>query len=363
MPQFVCTTRKFDASVLANGKRVIVRSKSELMTAAARIGDPGILNGYRRPVAELTWRKAMVDASLTEVNRGTANSPVERWAKSESFTRLDPSEKTSVSYFLGMLQSVVVAKELLGVSDLVHVDAVLDLRGIPLAKGRPDLVGYKATPRWHSSPGRVLIEAKGRTNGSDADALRRAKEQVKDSSSIARRLVGRDPLLIASMGYFTGRGEWRGIFEDPPADDEVTPLIEDDMTFQGLLNIASIRPVADAITEIREFAPSRVHVLNRSEMTVATLPGEDWAVGMPTDLFDSYRDLMGPPDKAAPVDDRRATAWAEEITSRRELTPSLRERVTKFHEVDFPAIELDGDGIFVANLGTDSALRRAVNSD
>ena len=358
MPAFVCRVREFDQIGIADSERLITQSKSELRTAAARVGDPGILNGFRRPVAELTWREAMVDASLPEVNRGTPGKPDKRWVKSESFTRLDPSEKTSVSYFLGMLQATVVAKRLLNVSDLVHVDAVLELRGIPLSKGRPDLVGYRTTPTGLFHPGRVLIEAKGRTNGADADARRKAKEQVNDPKTIARSLVGRDPLLIASMGYFTDRGDWRGIFEDPPADNQVAPLIEDDDVYQGLINLASIRPIVDAITETREFAPRRVHVLDRPEMTVATLPGQDWAVGMPTALLNGYLQLMGSPDLAPRVDDRRAITWAEQSTFWREQTSDLRARFRRFLEADFPDADLDEDGIFVCELGLESELRR-----
>lgn len=350
MPQIVYETRDFPAGVLPHTSPVIDPAMLELMTAATRVGDPGIFTGHKRPLAELQWRGAMIDASLIEVVGGTKTKPDLRWAKSASFSRLDPSEKTSISYFLGMLQATVVAKELLGVSDIVHVDAVLELRGIPLKKGRPDLVGYRTRPADASSLGRVLIEAKGRTNGSDADALRKAKKQVKDTGSVARRLVGRKPLLVASMAYFTDRGDWRGIYVDPPAGDEVDPLVEDDAVFQGLLNIASIRPVVDAIAQLREFAPERIRVSRGSEMIIAALPGQDLAFGVPTEVFNRVLELTGPPDDPRPVDDRRAAEWAQSIGTRRQLAPVLRERVGIVHEDEFAGFHLDEDGILSAAL-------------
>lgn len=350
MPRIDYETRGFPAGVLPHITPVIAPSKLELMTAATRVGDPGIFTGHKRPLAELLWRGAMIDASLIEVNRGSQRKPKQRWAKSASFNRLDPSEKTSISYFLGMLQATVVAKKLLGFSDIVHVDAVLELLGIPLKKGRPDLVGYRTRPANASSPGRLLIEAKGRTNGSDDDALRKAKNQVKDTGSVARRLVGRNPLLVASMAYFTDRGDWRGIYVDPPADDEVDPLVENDAAFEGLLNIASILPVVNAIAQLREYARERIWAPRDSEMTIATLPGQDLALGVPTEVFDRVLELTGPPDNPRTVDEGRATEWAQSIRARRQQAPELRERVGNVYEGEFAGFHLDADGILSAAL-------------
>lgn len=336
----------FAAGVLKVPGPVVAPSKLELMVAAARVGDSGVLSGHSRPLAEVMWRAAMVDAALTEIDLdGT-----QRWAKSESFSRLDPSEKTSISYFLGMLQASVVAKKLLGLSDIVHVDAALALRHISPVRSRPDLVGYQTRPGGAFTNGRVLIEAKGRSNGADNRALARAKTQVADPSTVARALVGANPLLVASMAYFASSEAWCCIFEDPPTDGKVTPLVEDDAAFRGLLNIASLRPVAHAISQLREFAPARVESSASTGMTVAALPGQEWAVGMPTEVLSRVLEMTGPPVDPSPVDNLGAAGWAQGIEARRQVAPELRENVGTAHEADFSDFHLDEDGLFIAEL-------------
>lgn len=48
-----------------------------------------------RPLAELNWRSALMEASLVEDSG--------RWYKSEAYVQLDASEKSAVSYFLGLV--------------------------------------------------------------------------------------------------------------------------------------------------------------------------------------------------------------------------------------------------------------------
>src|SRR5260221_7068774 len=116
---------------------------------------PTSLGGWSRPLIEMCWRAVMVLANLEP-------DPVsDRWRKSDSYLRLDPSEKSAVSYFLGLTQAKITCELLLGVPHLVHLDAVLAMRGMPLRDSRPDLIGFDPVSLAYG----IAVDAKGRTNG------------------------------------------------------------------------------------------------------------------------------------------------------------------------------------------------------
>ena len=108
----------------------------------------------------------MAEASLEE--RGGY------WHKSDAYSRLDPSEKSAVSYFLGMTQAKITCELLLGVPHLLHVDAALALIGRQTRASRPDLIGFDPTTAAYT----IAVEAKGRSNGWDEEAISKAKTQA-----------------------------------------------------------------------------------------------------------------------------------------------------------------------------------------
>lgn len=99
-------------------------SPARLAWAAATVGaTPVSLGGIPRPYLELCWRVALASAAIEESRLSG------RWVRTAAYDRLDPSEKSAVSYFLGMAQAKITCEMLLGVPHLVHLDAVLATLG------------------------------------------------------------------------------------------------------------------------------------------------------------------------------------------------------------------------------------------
>ncbi len=156
----------------------------------------------------MVWRATMATTNLRPTKSG------KRWTRSPAYDRLDPSEKVAVSYFLGMLQSHLMAQEL-GYTHLVHVDRLLNLSGQKLTGKRPDFVAVS----MGTGPGTVFgatWEAKGRTNGFNGAALTKAKAQAMKTPSIS----GLTPVeAIASEAYFDADDNtWQAKLRDPEWD-------------------------------------------------------------------------------------------------------------------------------------------------
>jgi hypothetical protein len=91
------------------------------------------MGGMPRPLIELCWRAALAAASLEE------DRSSERWVKTAAYRRLDASEKSAVSYFLGMTQAKIMCGRLLRAPHLIHLDAYLAMIGVHATRtSRPD---------------------------------------------------------------------------------------------------------------------------------------------------------------------------------------------------------------------------------
>lgn len=187
-------------------------SRLHLLSTAAKVGLPTIGShpDKQRPLLEMLWRTAIVEANLA------TRSGDSRWTRSVAYDRLDPTEKTSVSYFLGMVQAAVTVKVGLGYPHLVHVDALLRQQNILLKGQRPDFVAINPGGR-SSAPYSATVEAKGRTNGFSQRALTTAKNQARTTPAV-KGLVVRE--TIASEAYFNDVGEWSSVLDDPDWEGE-----------------------------------------------------------------------------------------------------------------------------------------------
>lgn len=179
-------------------------SRIELATAAAVIGSPAAFSSIpgRRPLLELLWRIGMALSNLSE---GSSS-----WGRSPSYDRLDPTEKTSVSYFLGMVQAQLTCTRVLGYTHLSHLDALLLQAGRSLTGTRPDFLAVNAMGNAYVA----TVEAKGRTGGFAQPVIVRAKKQARAIPG----LPGFAPqATIASLAYFDKNGAWSAHLEDPPS--------------------------------------------------------------------------------------------------------------------------------------------------
>jgi hypothetical protein len=174
---------------------------ARLLWGAMTVGaSPTSLGVPSRPLIELCWRAAMAAASVAEDDRST------RWVKTSSYNRLDPSEKSAVSYFLGMTQAKITCEMLLGVPHLVHLDAILALLGRSTNASRPDFVGFDLASMSYT----IAVKAKGRTNNRAADVTAKAKTRPDCCPRLSTQpQVSGSRLLPRSMGTTTGMPTWR----------------------------------------------------------------------------------------------------------------------------------------------------------
>ena len=194
-------------------------SKADLLKSAAIVGAPLMVSTpyCRRPIVEFLWRQLMIEANLVTSLNGNG------WERSPAYNRLDPSEKTAVSYFLGMTMSHLASQHL-GYSHLVHVDALLISAGQKLIGSRPDFLAADITP----SGSLVYVstwEAKGRTHEFDKKALAKAKSQATKVPSILKTPIE----SIGCVAYFDDKtGLWAAKLEDPQWNGTLLDLTLED---------------------------------------------------------------------------------------------------------------------------------------
>jgi hypothetical protein len=160
------------------------------ITAGKAAGDEYAYGIYS--ALERLHRASMMRAYLLEANSG-------RLLRTIPYETSDPSEKTSISFYLGMTLAKLFAELLFGVPRMLHVAVYGQNYQIATGQGasRPDLIGLSANGGW------FVFEAKGRSNGFDNGALSTAKDQAKQIISID----GVAPLCrIASQSFFSTNG-------------------------------------------------------------------------------------------------------------------------------------------------------------
>jgi len=178
-------------------------SWSDLIWAAMTVGKrewSHLVRYGRHSAFELTYRAAIIYANLME---GWGS----QICRTVAYDSLDPSEKSAVSYFIGTAMAKLFAERYLGVPWLMHLDVYRDELTPLFAKGKtkPDLVGQ------NRSGGRIVIEAKGRTNGITASVIKKAKDQTLNLSSIS----GQSPTLRVALASFFTNGALCVHLEDP----------------------------------------------------------------------------------------------------------------------------------------------------
>lgn len=208
MPIVHYTAEKFGSHWGAHlsGGHNIALSWNELIWAAMTMGKPGVaylLSHGWHSISDLVVRSHTVYANLYE-----QSSHIE---KSRLYVGLDPTEKSGVSYFMGMLAAKVLAGRLLDTPWLFHVSMTGGLGGAVALKGKsaPDLVGLRRQRDW------IVAEAKGRSWRYSASAMRAAKMQTRQ----VRKVNGCFPALrVAIQASFNPRLEW--VIEDPEEYEE-----------------------------------------------------------------------------------------------------------------------------------------------
>ncbi|MFK4431391.1 hypothetical protein COM08_15470 [Bacillus wiedmannii] len=203
------------------GEHTIDLTWSEIMWAAITVGKQNLHDVYKYKnfsMYEAIFRATMIFATLKEKKENN------KLVRTDNYELLDPSEKTAISYFQGLMTSKLLAQKLLDTAWLMHLD-VYDKVHIPTmvagTKSRPDFMGRNNAGEW------IVIEAKGRSNSYDKKAQEKAKDQTKKLKTID----GNKPILGAAVqSYITSAGYFRSRIDDPEEiqDDAINVQINQD---------------------------------------------------------------------------------------------------------------------------------------
>jgi hypothetical protein len=169
------------------------------ITAGKAAGDEYAYGIYS--AVERLHRASMMRAYLLEGNSG-------RLLQTMPYVTSDPSEKTSISFYLGMTLAKLFAEVFFDVPRMLHVAVYGENYQVTAGQGasRPDLIGLSVNGDW------FVFEAKGRSNGFEADALAAAKVQAEQIISIDNAV----PVCrISSQCFFSSDG-LRFRMDDPP---------------------------------------------------------------------------------------------------------------------------------------------------
>lgn len=191
-----------------NGNGQIQVTWAQLVWAAITVGKAagdeyayGIYSAVER-----LHRASMMRAYLLEGGFG-------HFLQTVPYMASDPSEKTSISFYLGMTVAKLFAELLFDVPRMLHVAVYGQNYQIATAQGgsRPDLIGLSANNDW------FVFEAKGRSNGFEAEALETAKDQAEQITSID---TVAPVCRIASQSFFSSDGLRFRMVDPPPARDK-----------------------------------------------------------------------------------------------------------------------------------------------
>lgn len=230
------------------------------------MGKPGVaflLSHGWHSVSDLVVRSHTVYANLQE-----NYSHLER---SGLYSGLDPTEKSGVSYFMGMIAAKVLCARLLDTPWLFHVSMVNALGGTFALKGKsqPDLVGLRRNRNW------IVAEAKGRTWGYSASAMAAAKRQTRQ----LRTINGQFPSLrVAVQASFNPKLEWA--IEDPEEFDNDAPNLHFDLESAMMMYYSAPNEVASTGQSRR---------IQQREYFIRELPEIGVTVGIDREVRDRLR--------------------------------------------------------------------------
>jgi hypothetical protein len=200
----------FPAGTASNWPSELPVTWDDILWAAITVGRPNRNYVFRHgdaSVFEAIFRWSLVRMALEQSSLRSY-----RLHRTEAAKTLDPTEKGTVNYFLGMIFCKLFASKLLNISYLLHLDVFRPRLDVQLkGRSRPDLIGKdKKTNQWHA------FECKGRISKPDSKTKTKAKDQ-------AMRLISVDgnqcQLHIGAITYFNNDAlnfYWR----DPVPDEK-----------------------------------------------------------------------------------------------------------------------------------------------
>ena len=242
---------------------------ADLMRAALLVGRPGWAHVFRHGTHsrhEASYKRYLIRANLCETPTGELiRSGVYEW--------LDPSEKASVSYFLGLSVASLLSERLLGKYWMVHLDVYRHLLPPVSITGRrrPDLISLDASSQY------VVMECKGRTNSPEQGLAVNAKQQATAVTSIG----GHIPVAhVTSVSQF-GMGALSAILHDPSREKEEPieiPVKPEEVIQDHYRPMLSFLSATDQAERVRA---------NGFDYTIAAFPDTSDFIGVASELLRS----------------------------------------------------------------------------
>ncbi|MCB2411042.1 hypothetical protein [Hymenobacter lucidus] len=128
--------------------------------------------------------------------------------QTDLYKALDGSEKTAISYFMGLTMAKYLSGHCLTVPWVLHYDSYLKSHGQKLKGTRPDLIGMNPQKEW------FVLEAKGRSNAIESGLMESALEQACRAQPINIK----NYVPIACISYTKGAGILHATWEDPEGE-------------------------------------------------------------------------------------------------------------------------------------------------
>lgn len=186
---------------------------------------------FSKRKTELLYKLFLVETAL--------DTEGDRLKKSRKIAYLDSSEKSVMSYYLGMFFTKLVSRRLYGVDYLTHLNLIEKMNGggfIDFFAGewRPDMIGYRLSDDSWS-----VWEAKGGSNRRE-QALRKGSQQVAAIASVNGKKP--DPAAVC-MTYYE-RGYLCGVVRDPEPEGGEAVQFDQERFFRSYY-----RPIIETFLE------------------------------------------------------------------------------------------------------------------
>lgn len=203
------TSQGFPAHILSNNSQELSTTWDDIIWSSVTIGRPSIYHVFQHN--QVSWYEAIFRIALVRMALEQYGPHAKRLRRTDTFKKLDPTEKSSINYFLGMTFCKLFASSKLDTPWILHLDVFGKSYAAAILKGRsrPDLFGQRSkTGEW------IAFETKGRaTKPSQAD-----KNKAKIQSQRLKSVGGHSCLLhVGSFSYFVGDAV-QFFWIDPPSE-------------------------------------------------------------------------------------------------------------------------------------------------
>lgn len=244
---------------------------ADLARAAATVGGPVEGTAWRR-TQRRTGIIATVHAALVEKR---ATHPVRT---STLYDRLETTEKSGVSFRLGMAFAHIVAERILGITMLEHLNHSNSILFPNGGKRRADLFGFDANGDCH------VIEAKGSTYGPSQALVDYAKSQAANIEVVDVKTGRYTPQTRSAAVADLSRTPVRVHLEDPPQEAPA----DEPYRIDTEMVIAHHYSVVPDLVELRgesQDPPTRID----ADVVGAYLQGSDVWLGVEKSLYGESR--------------------------------------------------------------------------